>query len=115
MPIRRQHRWLCPIDWRELSATIRFRRAKGRCEHCGRPHLQKVKHLSVVFGFQGSDFQARVLYKDTTSSISGVVSFKLYANGSESINTYSDTGAVLANRSYSSDPMSQEDMERAGE
>jgi len=44
MPIRRQHRWLYPIDWRELSATIRFRRAKGRCEHCGRPHLETVKH-----------------------------------------------------------------------
>jgi len=71
MPIRRQHRWLYPIDWRELSATIRFRRAKGRCEHCGRPHLETVKHLSVVFGFQRSDFQARVFYKDKTSSISG--------------------------------------------
>ncbi len=34
MPIRRQHLWLYPIDWRELSASIRFRRAKGRCEHC---------------------------------------------------------------------------------
>lgn len=45
MPIRRQHRWLYPIDWRELSATIRIRRAKGRCEHCGRPHLETVKHL----------------------------------------------------------------------
>lgn len=36
MPTRRQHRGPCPIDWRELSATIRFRRATGRCEHCGR-------------------------------------------------------------------------------
>ena len=30
MPIRRHHRWLLPINWRELSAAIRFRRAKGR-------------------------------------------------------------------------------------
>ena len=45
MPIRRQHRWLYPIDWRELSASIRFRRAKGRCEHCGRPHGRTVQHL----------------------------------------------------------------------
>ena len=45
MPIRRQHRWLYPIDWRELSASIRFRRAKGRCEHCGRPHGKMVQHL----------------------------------------------------------------------
>ena len=36
MPIRWQYRWLYPIDWRELSAAIRFRRAKGRCEGCER-------------------------------------------------------------------------------
>jgi len=45
VPIRQQHRWLYPIDWRELSAAIRFKRAKGRCEHCGRPHGRIVKHL----------------------------------------------------------------------
>ena len=45
MPIRRHHRWLYPIDWRELSASIRFRRAKGRCETCGRPHGRLVVHL----------------------------------------------------------------------
>jgi hypothetical protein len=28
MPIAREHRWLYPIDWRELSDLIRFRRAK---------------------------------------------------------------------------------------
>ena len=31
MPIRRHHRRLHTIDWRELSASIRFRRAQGRC------------------------------------------------------------------------------------
>ena len=45
MPIRRHHRWLYPIDWRELSASIRFRRAKGRCEGCGQPHGRMVLHL----------------------------------------------------------------------
>ena len=45
MPIRRHHRWLYPIDWRELSASIRFRRAKGRCETCGRPHGRLVVHV----------------------------------------------------------------------
>lgn len=45
MPIAREHRWLYPIDWRELSAVIRFGRAKGRCEHCCRPHGQDVLHL----------------------------------------------------------------------
>ena len=45
MPILARHRWFYPIDWRELSASIRFRRAKGRCEGCGRPHGRVVVHL----------------------------------------------------------------------
>jgi hypothetical protein len=45
MPIAPEHRWLYPIDWRELSRVIRFTRAKGRCEQCGRPHGQEVMHL----------------------------------------------------------------------
>lgn len=45
MPIRPEHRWLYPIDWRELSASIRFGRAKGRCERCARPHGRVVPHL----------------------------------------------------------------------
>ena len=45
MPIAREHRWLYPIDWRELSAIIRFGRAQGRCEHCRRPHGRDVLHL----------------------------------------------------------------------
>ena len=45
MPIAREHRWLYPIDWRELSNLIRFRRAGGRCEHCRRPHGRDVLHL----------------------------------------------------------------------
>ena len=45
MPIRKEHRFLYPIDWPELSAIIRFERAKGRCEGCGRPHLTHVRHL----------------------------------------------------------------------
>ena len=44
MPIAPEHRWLYPIDWRELSNFIRFRRAKGRCEHCRRPHGRDVLH-----------------------------------------------------------------------
>jgi len=38
MPIQLRYRWLYPIDWPQLSALIRFERAKGRCEHCARPH-----------------------------------------------------------------------------
>lgn len=45
MPIRPEHRWLYPIDWRELSALVRFTRAGGRCERCGRPHGARVRHL----------------------------------------------------------------------
>lgn len=45
MPIRREYRFFYPIDWPQLSAVIRFRRAGGRCEGCGRPHKQMVVHL----------------------------------------------------------------------
>ena len=45
MPIRREHRWFYPIDWAQLSAVIRFRRAQGRCERCRRPHGGLVYHL----------------------------------------------------------------------
>ena len=45
MPIAPEHRWFYPIDWPELSNLIRFRRAKGRCEHCARPHGHEVIHL----------------------------------------------------------------------
>ena len=45
MPIRPDQRWFYPIDWLQLSAEIRFRRARSRCERCRRPHLQVVVHL----------------------------------------------------------------------
>ncbi|WP_082503957.1 hypothetical protein [Methylobacterium sp. Leaf111] len=45
MPIRREHRFFYPIDWPQLSAVIRFKRAGGRCEVCARPHGQRVFHL----------------------------------------------------------------------
>ena len=45
MPIRPEYRWLYPIDWPQLSAVIRFSRAKGQCEGCGRPHGRMVCHL----------------------------------------------------------------------
>jgi hypothetical protein len=45
MPIHPQYKWLYPIDWPQLSAVIRFQRAKGRCEACGRPHGLEVQHL----------------------------------------------------------------------
>ncbi len=45
MPIAPETRWFYPIDWRELSRLIRFGRAKGACERCGRPHGARVTHL----------------------------------------------------------------------
>ena len=42
MPIKPELRGYYPLDWRELSRSIRFRRAKGCCERCGRPHGKMV-------------------------------------------------------------------------
>lgn len=45
MPIRPDQRALYPWDWPQLSRSIRFRRAGGRCERCGRPHAARVAQL----------------------------------------------------------------------
>ena len=45
MPIRRELRPLYPPHWRELSSHVRFERAGGRCQRCGRPHLAFVRCL----------------------------------------------------------------------
>src|SRR5690554_2735160 len=45
MPIRPQHRWLYPIDWPQLTNLVRFERAQGCCEQCGRRHGETVAHL----------------------------------------------------------------------
>jgi hypothetical protein len=45
MPINRQNRFFYPIDWPQLSHTIRFKRARGICERCGRRHLSRVRIL----------------------------------------------------------------------
>jgi hypothetical protein len=37
MPIRRELRNLYPAHWRELSRRVRFERAAGVCQGCGRP------------------------------------------------------------------------------
>lgn len=42
MPIRPQDRFFYPIDWPQLSRVVRFERAQGRCEACGRPHGARV-------------------------------------------------------------------------
>ena len=45
MPIRDELRWFYPIDWPLISRRIRFERARGRCEACGRPHAQLIVQL----------------------------------------------------------------------
>ncbi|MGI9486713.1 MAG: hypothetical protein ACR2RF_12715 [Geminicoccaceae bacterium] len=45
MPIRPELKGFYPIDWQELSRMIRFERAGGRCEACGRPHGKVISHL----------------------------------------------------------------------
>ena len=45
MPIKRELRWFYPIDWPEISRRVRFERAGGVCERCGRPHGETVRCL----------------------------------------------------------------------
>jgi len=45
MPILPRTRWFYPIDWPQISHHVRFVRAKGRCEQCGRPHGHAVRCL----------------------------------------------------------------------
>lgn len=45
MPIRPEFRDLYPPNWREISDHVRFVRADGRCEECGRPNDAIVECL----------------------------------------------------------------------
>jgi hypothetical protein len=45
VPIRAEFRVLYPPNWADLSQRIRFERAGGRCQGCGRPHLARVRCL----------------------------------------------------------------------
>jgi hypothetical protein len=45
MPIRPELRHLYPSHWRQLSRRVRFERAKGVCQTCGRPHGQTLRAL----------------------------------------------------------------------
>lgn len=55
MPIRRELQGFYPIDWDQLSRVIRFERAKGRCEMCGRPHGRRIYHLGDGRWFDPDD------------------------------------------------------------
>jgi hypothetical protein len=45
MPIRRELRPLYPAHWPALSRRVRFERAGGACERCGRPHGLQLRCL----------------------------------------------------------------------
>ena len=45
MPIRPELRPFYPPHWRELSRHVRFERAGGKCQRCGRPHLVLLRCL----------------------------------------------------------------------
>ena len=45
MPIKPELRYFYPIDWPQISHSVRFVRAKGHCQVCGRPHGETVRHL----------------------------------------------------------------------
>ena len=45
MPIKPELRRLYPIDWPKISRQVRFDRAGGVCQACGRPHGQTIRCL----------------------------------------------------------------------
>ena len=45
MPIRKELRYFYPIDWPQISRHVRFERAGGVCQGCGRPHGANVRCL----------------------------------------------------------------------
>ena len=50
MPIKAEMRWYYPIDWPQLSNYVRFERAGGACQRCGRPHGTIVSVLRMDGG-----------------------------------------------------------------
>jgi hypothetical protein len=45
MPIKPEMRGYYPIDWPRISQRVRFERAAGICQGCGRPHGMTVRCL----------------------------------------------------------------------
>ena len=50
MPIKPELRYFYPIDWPQISHWVRFVRAKGRCQVCGRPHGETVRIWAMAAG-----------------------------------------------------------------
>ena len=45
MPIKTEMREIYPSDWPEISRRVRFERAGGICQGCGRPHGMTIRCL----------------------------------------------------------------------
>ena len=45
MPIKPEMRGFYPSDWPQISRRVRFERAAGICQGCGRPHGTKIRCL----------------------------------------------------------------------
>ena len=50
MPIKPELRYFYPIDWPQISHWVRFVRAKGHCQVCGRPHGETVRTWAMAAG-----------------------------------------------------------------
>ena len=49
-PIKPELSYFYPMDWPQVGRWVRFVRVEGRCEACGRPHGQTVRHLAMADG-----------------------------------------------------------------
>ena len=51
MPIKPELRYFYPIDWPQISHWVRFVRAKGRCQVCGRPrgYMRRFAMCRICF------------------------------------------------------------------
>ena len=74
MPIRKELLGFYPIDWHELSRVIRFERARGRCEGCGRPHGKVISHLGDGRWFDAEADQ----WRDGQGRVIGWIAFSDY-------------------------------------
>jgi len=45
MPIKPEMRGYYPINWPAISRRVRFERAAGLCQGCGRPHGATIRCL----------------------------------------------------------------------
>jgi len=55
MPIRPEMRGFYPRDWPQISRRVRFERAAGVCQGCGRPHGLTVRCLPDGRWFDATD------------------------------------------------------------